>query len=414
LNSAKRRLRADGKIDPIFTDARNMTGPPPLTRLQIDSLNQVQARDWNALTGGNPLLSHEFLLAIEASGGVGSGTAWQPCHLLVRDAAGQLAGAVPLYLKGDSRGEFVFDWSWADAYERAGLDYYPKLVSAVPFTPANGVRLLVRDADAGADLRRELVAAAIDCARAAGVSSWHVLFPAETDRAALTAAGLLERKGCQFHWRNDGYRDFDDFLDRFSSAKRKKARRERRRIAEAGICFEHLPGDGMRSSDWDAVYEFYSHTFLRRGRLPYLNREFFEMIAATMPQNLVIILARHGDQPIAAAICFRSRNALFGRYWGSAADFHSLHFETCYYQGIEYCIREGLELFEPGTQGEHKISRGFSPTATWSYHWLREPAFSAAISDYLERESAHVDSYMSHWDEHLPYRRESAGSRGPG
>jgi hypothetical protein len=315
---------------------------------------------------------------------------------------------MPLYLKGDSHGEFVFDWSWADAYERAGLDYYPKLVSAVPFTPATGARLLVGDSADAASLRAALVTAALDFAREAGLSSWHVLFPEEADRTALSAAGLLERKACQFHWRNEGYADFDDFLSRFSSAKRKKARRERRRIAEAGIRFEHLAGDQLGPDDWDAVYEFYSHTFLRRGRPPYLNREFFEILAASIPQNLVVILARYETQPIASAICFRSSSALYGRYWGSAADFHSLHFETCYYQGIEYCIREGLGLFEPGTQGEHKISRGFSPTVTWSCHWLREPAFYTAIADYLERESAHVDSYMSHWNEHLPYRRETA------
>lgn len=384
-----------------------MPPEPTLKRSQITSLAEVTAADWNALTGGNPLLAHEFLLAMETAGAVGPGTAWQPCHALLHAAGGRLVGALPLYLKSDSRGEFVFDWSWADAYERAGLDYYPKLVSAVPFTPANGARLLVADgADADA-VRTALVATTLEFARDAGLSSWHVLFPAEPDRGALARAGLLERKACQFHWRNDGYTDFDDFLSRFSSAKRKKARRERRRIAEAGIRFEHLAGDELTPADWDAVYEYYAHSFLRRGRSPYLNRNFFEIVSRQLPRNLLVILARFDSQPIATAVCFRSDTALYGRYWGSAADFHSLHFETCYYQGIEYCIREGLALFEPGTQGEHKISRGFSPTATWSYHWLAEPAFNDAIQDYLERESSHVDSYMAHWDEHLPYRRDA-------
>ena len=386
-----------------------MTDDGTLRAHQIATIADVEASAWNALTHGNPLLSHEFLLAMETSGCIGQGTAWQPCHFLLEDAGGALRGALPLYLKGDSRGEFVFDWSWADAYERAGLDYYPKLVSAVPYTPANGARLLVEGGGDSAAVRRALVDAALGFAREAGLSSWHVLFPMDEERAALREAGLLERKSCQFHWHNDGYETFDDFLARFSSAKRKKAKRERRRIAEAGIRFEHLSGDAVSASDWDAIYEFYANTFLRRGRPPYLNREFFDAVCRTIPENLLVVLARFGEQPIAAAICFRSHDTLYGRYWGSVADFHSLHFETCYYQGIEYCIREGLALFEPGTQGEHKISRGFAPTATWSFHWLREPAFYSAIEDYLERETSHVDSYMAYWDEHLPYRNGALG-----
>jgi hypothetical protein len=380
-----------------------------LSASQIGSLNEVDAPSWNALAGDNPLLQHAFLLAMEESGCIGPGTAWQGCHLVLRDPDNALAGAMPLYLKHDSHGEFVFDWSWADAYERAGLDYYPKLVSAVPFTPATGARLLVRDDRYRNDIRQRLVTEALRIAKDAGLSSWHVLFPDDAERDAYAAAGLLERKGCQFHWTNDSYRDFDDFLSRFSSQKRKKVKRERRRIAEAGIRFEQIKGDGMTVADWDAVYEFYSHTFFRRGRAPYLNREFFDVVSTSLPDNILVILARFENQPIAAAICFCGGETLFGRYWGSAADFHSLHFETCYYQGIEYCIREGLKRFEPGTQGEHKISRGFSPTPTWSFHWLKEPAFCDAISDYLERESSHVDSYMAHWDEHLPYRQGALG-----
>jgi hypothetical protein len=373
---------------------------------QIASLSAVDAQSWNALAGDNPLLQHAFLLAMETSGCVGPGTAWQGCHILLHDRKDRLAAALPLYLKEDSRGEFVFDWSWADAYERAGLEYYPKLVSAIPFTPATGARLLVCADQHAGGARGHLVAEALRIARDAGISSWHVLFPNEAERDTFADAGLLERKGCQFHWTNDGYADFDDFLSRFSSAKRKKVKRERRRIAEAGIEFEQLKGDAVTAADWDAVYEFYSNTFFRRGRAPYLNREFFDLISNSLPENILVILARYEGQPIAAAICFCGGDTLFGRYWGSAADFHSLHFETCYYQGIDYCIREGLKRFEPGTQGEHKISRGFSPTPTWSFHWLKEPAFYDAIADYLERETSHVDSYMSHWDEHLPYRQD--------
>lgn len=378
---------------------------------QISTISLIDAASWNELAGDDPFSRHEFLSALEASGCIGSKTAWQPCHLLLRDRVGVLLAALPLYLKYDSRGEFVFDWSWADAYERAGHRYYPKLLSSIPFTPATGTRLLIADDADRHACGAQLVQAALSMADTTGASSLHVLFPADQDRAILLGAGLLERKSCQFHWHNKDYVDFEDFLSRFSSAKRKKARRERRRIEEAGIRFEHLRGDQPSDDDWDAVFEFYSRTFLRRGRAPYLNREFFDLIARTMPENLMIVLARYEGQPIATAICFRSRSTLYGRYWGSLADFHSLHFEACYYQGIEYCIRERLRAFEPGTQGEHKISRGFTPSATWSYHWLKEPAFHEAVEEFLAQETSHVDSYMSHLSEHVPYRHDVTVTR---
>jgi hypothetical protein len=372
---------------------------------RLSTLAAVDAAAWNALAGDYPFLRHEFLTALERSGCVGAGTAWQPCFIVARDDLG-LAGAMPLYIKYDSHGEFVFDWGWAAAYERVERHYYPKLVAAIPFTPATGPRLLAR-----ADAPQDLVKTLLDGARAAaddlGASSIHVLFPLNVEQQLLTNAGFLARKSCQFHWANDGYRDFDEFLARFSAEKRKKAKRERRRVAEAEIVFEHLRGDEPTPHEWDAIIEFYSRTFLRRGREPYLNREFFAEIAATMPHNLLVILARHHGTPIAAAICFRSDTALYGRYWGSLADFHSLHFETCYYQGIDYCIRERLERFEPGTQGEHKIARGFTPQPTWSCHWLRDADFHAAIGAFLAREARHVDAYMDELDEHVPYRSDA-------
>jgi predicted N-acyltransferase len=281
----------------------------------------------------------------------------------------------------------------------------------VPFTPATGERLLVAPGEAAATVRAALSAAVRSLADELDASSLHVLFPTDAEREALEGEGFLARKSCQFHWHNDGYADFDDFLSRFSAEKRKKARRERRRIAEAGITFAHLKGDELTPAEWDAAYRFYAHTFERRGREPYLNRAFFDTVAATMPENLLVVLARQAGVPIAAAICFASGTSLYGRYWGSAADFHSLHFETCYYQGIEYCIREGLRLFEPGTQGEHKLSRGFTPQATWSCHWLRDARFHAAIADFLERETPHIDAYMNELDDHVPYRRDALPPR---
>jgi hypothetical protein len=378
----------------------------PLQLERVASLQPVTPSVWNTLAGDSPFLRHEFLTALERSGCVGRGTAWEPSYLLAKDG-GNLVGAVPLYMKYDSRGEFVFDWGWADAYERLGRRYYPKLVAAVPFTPATGTRLLVRPGADATLVQERLIEGALSVATELRVSSLHVLFPVEAERERLAAAGMLSRKACQFHWHNDGYADFDDFLARFSSAKRKKAKRERRRVAEAEIAFEHLRGDEPTDAEWDAIFEFYSRTFERRGRPPYLNREFFAEIARTMPENLLVILARYRGTPIACAICFRGGGTLYGRYWGSAADFHSLHFETCYYQGIDYCIRERLTTFEPGTQGEHKISRGFTPSATWSCHWLGDPDFHDAVADFLARETHHVDAYMDELDDHVPYRDDA-------
>jgi predicted N-acyltransferase len=373
---------------------------------QITSVREIGADDWNGLlTDGDPFMRHEFLAALETSGCIGGGTAWRPCHLLARDDRGDIVGAMPLYWKYDSRGEFVFDWSWAEAYERAGMSYYPKLVCSVPFTPATGRRLLTRDATNAGAVGSALVSAALELAAENDASSLHVLFPKAAEANQFLDSGFLERKGCQFHWHNDGYSSFDDFLSRFSSEKRKKARRERRRVAEAGIEFERLRGNEPSETDWEAIYQFYARTFARHGHAPYLNREFFTTVARVAPESLVIILARFQGQPIATAICFRSADTLYGRYWGCLADFHSLHFEACYYQGIEYCIENGLQRFEPGTQGEHKISRGFRPTSTWSYHWLANRGFHSAVSAFLAQETAHVDTYMDDLEEHVPYRR---------
>lgn len=373
---------------------------------QHSSILDIDAAAWNLLAADSPFLRHEFLGALERSGCVGDDTTWEPAHLTITDEAGNLAGALPLYIKYDSRGEFVFDWSWANAYDQAGLSYYPKLVSAVPFTPATGQRLLARQGSEFPLIATELLAAARNLGTEIDASSLHVLFPTDTERSFLSKEGLLQRKNCQFHWHNDGYESFEEFLARFVSAKRKKARRERRRVAEAGVRFEHLSGNEPSEEDWDTVFEYYTRTFLRRGREPYLNREFFREIAETMPENLVVILARFNGEPIATAICFRNRDTLYGRYWGSLADFHSLHFEACYYQGIEYCIDQRLSRFEPGTQGEHKLSRGFTPMATWSNHWIPDPEFGQAVAQFLDRERLHVDAYMEELTSHAPFRKD--------
>jgi predicted N-acyltransferase len=375
----------------------------------LENISDIGAGDWNRLAGAeHPFLRHEFLAALEHSGCAAPATGWFPQHVIARNDDGSLAGAMPVYRKNNSRGEFVFDWAWADAYRRAGLRYFPKLVAAVPFTPATGARFLTAPGIDRNTVAPVMVRAALRRAGQTGASSFHVLFPAPEDAEALRSCGLMIRKDCQFHWRNRGYQRFDDFLGEFTAEKRKKARRERRRVAEAGICFRTLRGHEISDALWQQIMPLYATSFWRRGRDPYLNEAFFRAISERLPQSLVMIVALLDAKPVAVAICFRSQDTLYGRYWGSAGDYHSLHFETCYYQGIEYCIAEGLQRFEPGTQGEHKISRGFVPTATWSAHWLSHPRFSAAVGDYLGRERAYIDEYIEAASEHVPYRREHA------
>jgi len=368
----------------------------------------VDGAEWNALPGAQlPFLRHEFLLAMEESGCATPETGWEANHILLTGRDGRLCGALPLYLKSHSWGEFVFDIAWADAYHRAGLRYYPRLVSAVPFTPATGPRLLADDAD----VRASLVAAARRQMQALGVSSLHFLFPGERDRALLETTGLLPRLDCQFHWRNEDYASFEDFLASFKSEKRKKLRRERRRVSEAGIECRTLHGGDLDEATIDVVYRLHAMTFARYGHAPYLNRAFFDRIARTMPDALVVELASmHGD-PVACAISLRGQDTLYGRYWGASGDFHSLHFELCYYRGIEYCIRERLGRFEPGTQGEHKLLRGFLPTPVWSMHEIADSRFGAAIGEWLERERAGRRTWLMQAATHLPFRRSDIPAR---
>ncbi|NND54417.1 MAG: GNAT family N-acetyltransferase, partial [Gammaproteobacteria bacterium] len=294
----------------------------------------------------------------------------------------------------------------AGAYQRAGLAYYPKLVAAVPFTPATGPRILLADG-ADATVSHLLLHEARELAGRNEASSLHVLFPDRDSLDAVREDQLLLRKDCQFHWHNRDYADFDAFLATFTSVKRKKARRERRRIREAGIQFRTLTGHDLTDALWDEIMPLYAATFLRRGREPYLNRDFFTRICAAAPDSVVVFAGYQESKLVGVAICFRSDTHLYGRYWGADAFVDSLHFETCYYQGIDYCIQQGLQVFEPGTQGEHKVSRGFVPAETWSAHWLSHPEFAAAIDNYLDQERRHIDRYMDVLDEHVPYKRDT-------
>jgi uncharacterized protein len=368
------------------------------------NITGIDAASWDALdAGGSPFLRHAFLASLERTGCVGTSTGWQPAPITLHDEHG-LAAAVPAYVKAHSFGEFVFDFSWAQAYAQNGLAYYPKLVLGVPFTPASGARLLVRPGLDAAKMRAALIDAIHDFATARNFSSIHGLFVAEPDREAFARAGWLARHDVQFHWHNDGYRSFDHYLESFTADKRKKAKRERRRVAEEGITFETLLGPAIDRAAIDEAYDLHRDTFLRHGHEPYLTRAFFRQMPAALGDHFMIKRARCAGETVAVAVFFWSQDALYGRYWGASEQHHSLHFETCYHQGIEFCIERGIRRFEPGTQGEHKVSRGFVPANTWSMHWIVEPRFRAAIGDYLRREGAHVDEYARDIGSHVPYR----------
>jgi predicted N-acyltransferase len=373
----------------------------------VARIADLPADGWDALDPSrHPFVAHAFLATLEETGCVGQSTGWVPQHLVWRDAQGALAAALPLYLKAHSWGEFVFDMSWAQAYRRSGRDYYPKLLSAVPYTPVTGPRLLVRE-DLDQDAVRDLVARTLrDVARDNDLSGVHVNFTTERDQCALERQGFLRREDCRFRWQNRGYRDFDDFLDGFRADKRKKVRRERRRVLESGIVFRTLHGHEIDPALWHTIFSFSERTFLAHGNEHYLTAEFFIELARRLPSALVVLLAEREGSARAASIFVRGTDELYGRYWGAAGHEDCLHFEACYYQGIDYCIRAGLTAFDPGTQGEHKLARGFAPTVTTSAHWLTDRGFSQAIGQYLERERAAVAGYIASAREHLPFHHE--------
>ena len=377
----------------------------------ISSLSAIETAEWDGLLAqqpeATPFLSHAFLHALHASGSAAPDTGWTPQYLaLYQDdpAVGPgrpvLAAALPLYLKDHSYGEYVFDWAWADAWQRHGLPYYPKLLSAIPFTPVAGTRLLARDAHA----RAALIAALEQLQQSSEVSSTHVLFPTEREAHELQAAGFLLRSGVQFHWMNEGYRDFAQFLDSLERKKRKNILAERRKVREAGVSLRRVRGKDASEEDWRFFHRCYRHTYAAHHSTPYLNLDFFLRIAATMPQHLLLVLAERAGKPIAASLVIHDETTLYGRYWGEVEHVPCLHFEAAYYQPLEFCIEEKLRVFEGGAQGEHKMARGFLPTRTWSAHWLAHPAFADAVERFLQRERAGMDDYLDELNDRNPFK----------
>jgi predicted N-acyltransferase len=364
----------------------------------VDSLAGVEAAEWNALAGPQPFVQHEFLSALLDTGCASAQSGWLPRFLLVR-RAGALIAAMPLFAKSHSYGEYVFDWAWADAHERHGVEYYPKLLSAVPFTPVRGPRLLGKE-------KTVLIEAALELARDA--SSLHVLFPQEDEANLMQSHGMLLRRTVQFHWRNAGYRDFDEFLRRLTHARRKNIRQERRRVREAGICCFWLKGSAIERKHWEFFYRCYRRTYAEHRSSPYLSLEFFLRLGAALPQNLALLIAEREARPIASALFLADGETLYGRYWGAIEHVPLLHFECCYYQAIEYAIAQRLQVFEGGAQGEHKLFRGLLPVEAASAHWLAHPKFARAVENFLEREGAGVARYVNELCEHTPFKKEES------
>jgi uncharacterized protein len=390
-------------------------GPAWSLRLH-DNPSSIDAPTWDALaessTSATPFMRHAYLSALHDSGSAVADTGWAPQFLTV-EHDGALVAACPLYLKSHSYGEYVFDWAWADAHERAGVRYYPKLLCAVPFTPVPGPRLLARDGRARAVLLRAIEAFASQN----DLSSAHVLFLDEADRAATEAAGWLLRSTVQFHWMNrapQAYADFPEFLASLQREKRKKIQQERRYVREAGVEFESLLGGQIREADWDLFHRCYTATYRAHRSTPYLTRDFFARMAQTMPDHWLLFIARREGMPIATSLIALdpARGHAFGRYWGQlpgTPPVNCLHFEACYYQPLQWCIEQGYRRFEGGAQGEHKMARGLLPVRTHSAHWLADPRFADAVARFLEREGAGIDAYVSELDERNPFRSASAG-----
>ncbi|OPX57101.1 hypothetical protein SAMN02745127_02030 [Oceanospirillum multiglobuliferum] len=377
----------------------------------LQQLSELSPSQWSQLQlTGNPFLNPVFLTALEHTSVVGGDTGWQPCHLLLEDAQG-IAALMPTYVKYHSYGEYVFDWVWAEAYESQHLEYYPKLVSAIPYTPSEGSRVLLRIDYSFEQVLPHFLAGIQQLVRQYKLSSWHLLFPDQHSYQQGLKQNLLGRTSCQYHWQNtEGWQDFEQFLNSFSAKKRKNVRQERRKIVDQGIKLRRVRGAEISQSQLRHFYQCYQTTYQQRGRQGYLNMDFFQYLVEQMPEKIMLVEAYIKDEleqncSIAAALFFYDQSRLYGRYWGSRADVDCLHFEVCYYQGIEFCLEQGLTHFDPGTQGEHKVARGFSPYLTHSNHWIAEPLFSQTIQQWLKSEQQQIEAYAQAIDLKTPFRK---------
>jgi len=373
----------------------------------IHSINQVPSNQWQALSNiDTPFQSYAFLQALEQNGCVGENTGWLPQHLLVKDQQHQLVAAVPMYQKNHSYGEYVFDFAWAEAYQRHQLDYFPKLIAAIPFTPVTGSRLLLKDINSEAELLPDICHFLHQHVQGSELSSLHWLFPPQQQVAQMEEQQQLTRSSIQFQWFNRGYSNFDDFLQTFTSRKRKNVNKERGKIQQQGITVKRLYGEQLTEQAMLFFSLCYQQTYLKRsGHAGYLHQEFFKQLLETMGDNILLVQAEHQQQPIASALYFYNEKGLFGRYWGALEEFDALHFECCYYQGIEFCIENKLDYFNPGTQGEHKLLRGFEPISCYSSHWLKEPMFQDAVARFVKQEHGHTLAYKQNCQQVLPFKQ---------
>ena len=368
-----------------------------------DSVTSLDRQSWDALVGGMPLLSHAFLSALEESKSIGNGTGWQSCPMLVFDDEA-LVGGLPLYVKSHSYGEYVFDWAWAEAYEKNGLNYYPKLIAAIPFSPVTSQRLLVASVPNASEIQSLMVETLEEITHSNQFSGAHVLFPNEDSAKVLSEANWLQRHGVQFQWKNESFENFEGFLSQLTQEKRKKIRQERKKVVNSGVVCHRVKGPDISEAQWEFFYQCYCNTYREHRSTPYLTREFFKIIAKTMTQHILLVMAYKDGAPIASALNFYDQNTLYGRYWGCLEYVPNLHFELCYYQAQEFCIAENIQYFEGGAQGEHKLARGFKPKATCSFHQIAHPQFANAIEDFVMREAHGVAKYTNELEDRAPFK----------
>lgn len=365
----------------------------------VGSIKEVEAHQWDALVGDMPLLKHAFLAALETSGSVSESTGWQPCIIIIQ-RQNELIGAMPLYIKSHSYGEYVFDWAWADAYEQHGLAYYPKLLVAIPFSPITSARILANNDETKCLLIEALESVMLQHQ----LSSAHVLFPSDVDANLLERVGWMKRTGVQFRWQNTGYQSFEAFLQSLSHNKRKRIHQERKKVTQAGVSCQLIKGTDATETDWDFFYQCYCITYKEHRSTPYLTRAFFDQISKAMPQHILLIMAEVAGERIASTLNFYNADTLYGRYWGATQFVSGLHFELCYYQAQQFCIAENIQYFEGGAQGEHKLARGFTPRPTCSFHKIANPDFERAIKGFLDREASGISAYTTELEERVPFK----------